>query len=109
MKKFTRIKMEHVEGLSWWFWTREAFAAINTGVGECFGEDPVATNFKEWLILLALIPMAYLITFNYAAYIRRNYVRKCVDKGNSFLIYNKNNIAYFTVLEMLTGEHSETI
>ena len=103
MKEFSNVRIEHVESLSWWFWTRESFAALNTGVREVFIYPYMANNIREWMLVLVLIPMGYLACFNYAAFLRRRYVTSCIKGKHPFLIYNKNNIAYFTILETLCG------
>ena len=103
MKEFSNVRIEHVDSLSWWFWTRESFAAINTGVAETFTYPYLATNFREWALVMLIIPLGYIACFNYAAYMRRKYIRSSIASDCPFLIYNKNNIAYFTILENLCG------
>ena len=107
-KEFEHIRLEHVECLSWWFWTRESFSAINNGIVEVFTDpDPIANNVWEWMLLMASIPYAYAICFNLAAAYRKKYVIGSVKSDQPFIIYNKKNIEYFTLLEKLCGDHYE--
>ena len=107
MKEFEHIRIEHVECLSRWFWIRETFSAINYGIVEVFSDPvPVASDIKEWALLLMSIPYAYLICTNLAAAYRKEYVITSIKDDCPFLVYNKKSIAYFTILEMLCGDQT---
>ena len=108
MKIFKHIRMEHVTDLGWWFWTREAFSAISNGIAKEFDDGIPDWDCKEWAVMPMMIPYAYLISFNYAAYLRWKYVTDSIKCRSPFPMYNKKNIEYFTLLEMLCGSHNET-
>ena len=108
-KEFQYIRIEHAECLNWWFWTRESFAAINSGVAEVFTDpDPIAGCIWEWVVLFASIPYAYAICFNLAASYRKKYIMGSIKSDSPFMVYNKKNIEYFALLEKLCGDHNET-
>ena len=103
MKEFEHIRIEHVKCLSWWFWTRESFSAINYGIAEIFSYPINISGIKEWSLISLSIPYAYLICCNLAAAYRKKYVTDNIKAGHPFLVYNKNNIEYFAILEKLCG------
>lgn len=112
MKVFDHVKVEHVKSCSWWFWFRENVAFMNHGMKEIYHDAyhnaPHISNFKDWISIIVIIPLAYLLGFAIGPRLRRRDALDCAgphEPGEyaNIVFYHKTTIDYFTLLNMLSS------
>lgn len=107
VKHFDRIKLEDVKGLSMWFWYKDGIAT-STEMYKDLYTNTSSYRYYDWLllaILSMLSPLIYLVMpFVTVWYAERNIIKNTEQRGSDYcsvLMYSKDAIEYFTVLENL--------
>ena len=106
MKTFYNLTPECIQGLPYRFWLRETISAYIRGAIEGLSEFRQAIFKDEIIFLLLLLVIPVSIILGIAVIAKRKYITRRISRGNSVNFFNKKNIEYLTVFEVLHGDNT---